>query len=117
MTRDTAGPNWTSILTQGSSTVTSKFPLAYKNFNQVWQFSLEADRYKVKSWLLIIYIQAILAIELTGVSWDFGKLVWNDVVMASRFTSTLANHSLTVMKGYEYDFDILVYLVSYASFL
>jgi hypothetical protein len=25
--------------------------------------------------------QAILAIELKGVSWDFGKLVWNNVIM------------------------------------
>jgi hypothetical protein len=25
--------------------------------------------------------QAILAIELNGVSWDFGKLVWNNITM------------------------------------
>ncbi|RDL32947.1 uncharacterized protein BP5553_08386 [Venustampulla echinocandica] len=35
MTRDASGPNWTSILTSGSNSVTNKFPLSYKNFNQV----------------------------------------------------------------------------------
>jgi hypothetical protein len=32
--------------------------------------------------------QAILAIELTNVSWDFGQLVWNNVVMVMNTTST-----------------------------
>jgi len=65
MTRDTSGPNWTSSMTMGSSKKVDSFPLAYKNFNQ-----------------------AILAIELNGVQWDFGKLVWNNITMVVNGTQS-----------------------------
>ncbi|KAF2114430.1 hypothetical protein BDV96DRAFT_647136 [Lophiotrema nucula] len=58
---------WTSTLTKGSSgqTVTDTFALNSKTFNQV-----------------------LFAIELTGVSWDFGALVFNNVVVTSSGTDT-----------------------------
>lgn len=52
--------NWTSSVVFDTHTAKNSFPLGNKNFNQ-----------------------AILAIELTGVSWDFGELVWEDIVMVS----------------------------------
>ena len=59
--------NWTSSVVFDTHTAKNSFPLGNKNFNQ-----------------------AILAIELTGVSWDFGELVWEDVVMVSgMFSLTL----------------------------
>ncbi|KUJ16291.1 uncharacterized protein LY89DRAFT_719044 [Mollisia scopiformis] len=66
MTR--AVPNsadWTSVITQGTQTVTDTFPLAYKNMNQ-----------------------ALLAIELYDVTWNFGQLVWNNVQMVVNTTET-----------------------------
>jgi hypothetical protein len=60
MTHTPAPNNWTSTVEMGSHTASNTFPLGNKNFNQ-----------------------AILAIELTGVSWDFGELVWENVVMVS----------------------------------
>lgn len=54
------GSNWRSTLTKGSQTVTDTFALGSKTFNQ-----------------------ALFAIELTGVSWDFGPLVFNNVVIVS----------------------------------
>ena len=48
---------------------------AYKNFNQ-----------------------AILAIELTGVTWDFGELVWKDVMMASLFPVHRHRVQLTIYQ-------------------
>lgn len=57
--------DWTSTITQGTQTVTDVFPLAYKNMNQ-----------------------ALLAIELYGVTWDFGALTWNNVVMVVNTTQT-----------------------------
>ncbi|PMD38375.1 hypothetical protein L207DRAFT_585277 [Hyaloscypha variabilis F] len=65
MARDPSGPNWSSSMSMGSSKVKDSFPIAYKNFNQ-----------------------AILAIELNGVSWDFGKLVWNNITMVVNGTQT-----------------------------
>ncbi|PMD65652.1 uncharacterized protein K444DRAFT_625202 [Hyaloscypha bicolor E] len=65
MTRNADGINWTSNLTMGSSFVSNSFPLAYKNFNQ-----------------------ALLAIELYDLTWDFGKLVFNNVVMVVNTTAT-----------------------------
>ncbi|MCJ1441040.1 MAG: hypothetical protein MMC23_001526 [Stictis urceolatum] len=51
---------WTSTLTRSSSgeTVSNDFALSSKDFNQ-----------------------AIFAIELTGVSWDFGPLQFSDVII------------------------------------
>ena len=40
-------------------------------------------------------VQALLAIELNGVSWDFGKLVWNNIVMVCPPRPHLANFHLT----------------------
>lgn len=59
--KDSSGNTWTSKLTRGSSTATDSFALGSKTFNQV-----------------------LFAIELTGVSWDFGALVFNNVVIVSR---------------------------------
>lgn len=59
---DPSGSTWTSKLTRGDSTVSNSFALGSKTFNQ-----------------------AIFAIELTDVSWDFGALVFNNVVIVSRF--------------------------------
>jgi hypothetical protein len=36
MARDPSGPNWSSSMSMGSSKVKDSFPIAYKNFNQVW---------------------------------------------------------------------------------
>ncbi|KAF1979363.1 hypothetical protein BU23DRAFT_586592 [Bimuria novae-zelandiae CBS 107.79] len=63
--KDSSGNNWTSKLTRGSSSVTNSFALGSKTFNQV-----------------------LFAIELTGVSWDFGPLVFNNVVITSSGTDT-----------------------------
>jgi len=60
MTHTPAPNNWTSTVEFGSHIASNTFPLGNKNFNQ-----------------------AILAIELTGVTWDFGELVWENVVMVS----------------------------------
>lgn len=60
-----ASNSWTSSITLGSQKAINTFPLGGKNFNQ-----------------------AILAIELTGVSWDFGELVWENVVMVMDTTKT-----------------------------
>ncbi len=60
MTHDAS--NWTSTVDFSTHSVKNSFPLGNKNFNQ-----------------------AILAIELTGVSWDFGELVWENVTMVSIF--------------------------------
>lgn len=81
MTRGTT--DWTSVITDGSSTVTDTFPLAYKNMNQVTMTcSCFAESRLTQG------CQAILAIELDGVTWDFGQLVWNDVVMVMNTTET-----------------------------
>ncbi|RDW66331.1 hypothetical protein BP6252_09966 [Coleophoma cylindrospora] len=61
----TDNTDWTSTLTQGTQTVTDVFPLSYKNFNQ-----------------------ALLAIELYSVAWDFGPLVFKNVVMEMNTTQT-----------------------------
>ncbi|KAF2449860.1 hypothetical protein P171DRAFT_469786 [Karstenula rhodostoma CBS 690.94] len=63
--KDSSGSTWTSKLTRGSSTTSNSFALGSKTFNQ-----------------------AIFAIELTGVSWDFGALAFNNVVITSSGTST-----------------------------
>ncbi|KAI1846659.1 hypothetical protein JX265_009038 [Neoarthrinium moseri] len=52
---------WTSTISKSGSTATDTFALASKSFNQV-----------------------LFAIELTGVSWDFGQLAFKNV----RITST-----------------------------
>ncbi|KAF2183014.1 hypothetical protein K469DRAFT_635432 [Zopfia rhizophila CBS 207.26] len=59
--------SWTSTLKKGSggNTVTDSFALNSKTFNQ-----------------------ALFAIELTGVSWDFGPLTFNNVVITSSGTDT-----------------------------
>ncbi|OTA55677.1 hypothetical protein K449DRAFT_173050 [Hypoxylon sp. EC38] len=59
---DSSGSAWTSTLTRQSTgeTVTDSFPLASKSFNQ-----------------------AIFAIELYDVSWDFGQLAFSNVVIVS----------------------------------
>jgi len=57
--------DWTSVITQGTQTVTDTFPLAYKNMNQ-----------------------ALLAIELYDVTWNFGELIWNNVQMVINTTET-----------------------------
>ncbi|EKD18113.1 hypothetical protein MBM_03885 [Drepanopeziza brunnea f. sp. 'multigermtubi' MB_m1] len=64
-TRDTDSENWSSSISSGSKSAKNSFPLAYKNFNQ-----------------------AVLAIELHGVDWDFGPLVWINVVMVMNTTET-----------------------------
>ncbi|KAF1958365.1 hypothetical protein CC80DRAFT_469354 [Byssothecium circinans] len=64
-TKDASGRTWTSTLTKGSTTVRNSFALGGKTFNQ-----------------------AIFAIELTSVTWDFGALVWRDVVITSSGTDT-----------------------------
>ncbi|KAF2476907.1 uncharacterized protein BDR25DRAFT_208653 [Lindgomyces ingoldianus] len=58
---------WTSVLKKGSSggSVQDSFALSSKTFNQV-----------------------LFAIELTSVSWDFGPLVFNNVVITSSGTDT-----------------------------
>jgi hypothetical protein len=58
--KNSSGNTWTSKLTRGSSTVSDSFALGSKTFNQV-----------------------LFAIELTGVSWDFGALVFRNVVIVS----------------------------------
>ncbi|KAL1600525.1 hypothetical protein SLS60_006911 [Paraconiothyrium brasiliense] len=63
--KDSSGSTWTSKLTRGSSSVSNSFALGSKTFNQV-----------------------LFAIELTGVSWDFGPLVFDNVVITSSGTST-----------------------------
>ncbi|KAE8442871.1 hypothetical protein EG329_002613 [Mollisiaceae sp. DMI_Dod_QoI] len=63
MTHDAS--NWTSTVGFSTHSVKNSFPLGNKNFNQ-----------------------AILAIELTGVSWDFGELVWENVTMVMNTTQT-----------------------------
>ncbi|KAL2063728.1 hypothetical protein VTL71DRAFT_5533 [Oculimacula yallundae] len=64
-TRDANGVNWSATMNMGTSSAKDSFPLGYKNFNQ-----------------------ALLAIELTGVTWDFGPLTWNNVVMVMNTTQT-----------------------------
>ncbi|KAF2656216.1 hypothetical protein K491DRAFT_597371 [Lophiostoma macrostomum CBS 122681] len=61
------GSAWTSSLQKGSGgqSVTDSFALNGKTFNQV-----------------------LFAIELTGVSWDFGALAFKDVVITSSGTDT-----------------------------
>lgn len=59
-TKDASGGNWTSTLVKGSQSVKNSFPLGSKTFNQV-----------------------LFAIELTGVSWDFGPLAFSNVVIVS----------------------------------
>ncbi len=78
MTRDADDVNWTSNLTMGSSFVSNSFPLAYKNFNQV-----RSSFHMRKQGVLIdsAPLKALLAIELYSETWDFGKLVFNDVIM------------------------------------
>ncbi|KAK6064666.1 hypothetical protein SCUP515_11637 [Seiridium cupressi] len=58
---------WTSTLTRstGGDTATDSFALASKSFNQV-----------------------LFAIELTGVSWDFGQLAFNNVKITSTGTDS-----------------------------
>lgn len=63
MIRSTNGGSWTSSIALGSQKASNTFALGGKKFNQ-----------------------AILAIELTGVSWDFGELVWENVVMVMNTT-------------------------------
>ncbi|KAI1370649.1 hypothetical protein F4677DRAFT_346807 [Hypoxylon crocopeplum] len=64
---DSSGSTWTSTLTRQSSgqTVTDNFALASKSFNQ-----------------------AIFAIELYDVSWDFGPLTFSNVVITSTGTDS-----------------------------
>lgn len=94
MTHTPAPNNWTSTVEMGSHTASNTFPLGNKNFNQ-----------------------AILAIELTGVSWDFGELVWENVVMVSgseRWSEIRGGSGIVLIKGLgnEYHADGLVYEVS-----
>jgi hypothetical protein len=35
----------------------------------------------------LTHAQALLAIELDGVTWDFGQLFWNNVIMVSPLCS------------------------------
>jgi hypothetical protein len=77
MTRNADGINWTSNLTMGSSFVSNSFPLAYKNFNQVGNLHFRSTTMEAHS----IPLKALLAIELYDLTWDFGKLVFNNVVM------------------------------------
>ncbi|KAH8679753.1 hypothetical protein BGZ60DRAFT_400617 [Tricladium varicosporioides] len=65
MERSNTSGNWTTTMVQDGKRTNQGFPLAGKNMNQ-----------------------AILAIELNSVKWDFGKLVWNDVVMVVNGTET-----------------------------
>ncbi|KAH8596555.1 hypothetical protein B0O99DRAFT_685554 [Bisporella sp. PMI_857] len=65
ITNTLSGANWRATIADSSHSVADSFALGYKNMNQ-----------------------AILAIELTNVSWDFGQLVWNNVVMVMNTTST-----------------------------
>ncbi|KAI0006339.1 hypothetical protein F4779DRAFT_596837 [Xylariaceae sp. FL0662B] len=64
---NSAGTAWTSTLTRQSTgdTVTDDFALSSKSFNQ-----------------------ALFAIELTGVEWDFGELAFSNVVITSTGTDT-----------------------------
>jgi len=66
--RDTTDANWSTTLTldgEASSLVTGSFPLAYKSFDQV-----------------------LLAIELYGVAWDFGSVIYENVVITTNSTDT-----------------------------
>ncbi|KAI1480124.1 hypothetical protein F4774DRAFT_94813 [Daldinia eschscholtzii] len=64
---DSSGSSWSSNLTRQSTdiTVLDVFPLAGKSFNQ-----------------------ALFAIELTGVDWDFGPLAFSNVVIVSEQLKT-----------------------------
>ncbi|KAI8962923.1 hypothetical protein F5Y11DRAFT_170816 [Daldinia sp. FL1419] len=64
---DSSGSSWTSTLTRQPTgeKVTDSFPLAGKSFNQ-----------------------ALFAIELTGVNWDFGPLAFSNVVITSTGTDS-----------------------------
>ncbi|KAI1075544.1 hypothetical protein F5B20DRAFT_559342 [Whalleya microplaca] len=64
---NSGGTAWTSTLTRQSTgdIVTDSFALASKSFNQV-----------------------LFAIELTGVSWDFGELAFTNVVITSTGTDS-----------------------------
>ncbi|KAF8865241.1 hypothetical protein BDZ45DRAFT_440351 [Acephala macrosclerotiorum] len=57
--------NWTSSVVFDANTAKNSFPLGNKNSNQ-----------------------AILAIESTGVTWTFGELSWEDIVIAMNTTQT-----------------------------
>ncbi|TAQ84889.1 hypothetical protein B7494_g6777 [Chlorociboria aeruginascens] len=66
--RDAADGNWDTTLTlngDASSRVTGAFPLAYKSFDQV-----------------------LFAIELYGVTWDFGPLVFENVSVSTNSSNT-----------------------------
>ncbi|CZT51900.1 related to putative protein [Rhynchosporium secalis] len=64
-TRIPTGVNWITTMSEGASRTRDVFRVGFKNFNQ-----------------------AVLAIELNGVTWDFGSLTWHNVVMEVQTTQT-----------------------------
>jgi len=67
MVLDAGTANWTVTmsLVGGTASATNEFPLAYKDFNQ-----------------------ALFAIELYNVTWDFGQLVFDNISMTMNTTDT-----------------------------
>ena len=101
MTRDTGTANWISTISSGSSKVTDSFPLCM--FHSLASSNITANgcslqhirtstRHELHLWDTMMHeqltlAQALLAIELDGVTWDFGQLVWNNVIMVSSLCS------------------------------